>query len=183
MKNTENKDKKKMNYQNGKLYKIISDHTNNNYIGSTCCPRLCDRLAQHKIMYRKYLQTNQHYLTSFDILKFGDAKIILIENWPCTVKEELLKKERYWIENTPNCINKKIPGRTLKEYNEECKEKITIRKKLYFHHNKQKILANNNKYKKAKTICECGCEITKGIQFNHIKTKKHLKLLSEKANA
>ena len=46
-----------VNYQNGKIYKII-DYTNDNiYIGSTC-EKLCRRIQKHKASYKCYLNPN-----------------------------------------------------------------------------------------------------------------------------
>ena len=117
-------------YQNSKIYKLVNDELPDLiYYGSTTQP-LFKRLYQHKDKYN----------TSSSKLLFekGNVKIILCENFPCNCKEELIKKEREYIENN-NCINKRIPSRTKKEYNEDNKEKINEYKKEYYENNKEKL--------------------------------------------
>ena len=73
-----------IDYQKGKVYKIISSHTDKIYIGSTCQP-LCKRFVDHKKRYNSYNKSKFGYITSYEILNFGinDSKIILIQNYPC----------------------------------------------------------------------------------------------------
>ena len=54
---------------------------------------------------------NKHCITSFKILENNDYNIILLETVKCNSKDELLQRERYWIEST-TCVNKYIPSRT-----------------------------------------------------------------------
>ena len=49
---------------------------------------------------------------------------MLLEDFPCETKRELLNKEGEYIRNTPNCINTQIQGRTVKEYKYDNREKI-----------------------------------------------------------
>ena len=55
-------------YQNGKIYKIVSNQTDKIYIGSTACPRLCTRLAQHKSNYNQWKRGKYCKMTSFEII-------------------------------------------------------------------------------------------------------------------
>ena len=41
-------------YENGKIYKLVSPHTNKIYIGSTCKKYLCQRMADHNSRFRKW---------------------------------------------------------------------------------------------------------------------------------
>ncbi len=141
-----------VNYQNGKIYKIQSESTNLIYIGSTTQKYLTSRLTKHK----EDLKTG-HYVSSSEILKFKDAKIILIELFPCNSKEELQAREAYHIKNN-DCVNKTIPGRTPKEHYEQKREQIL-------------------QYKGKKITCECGCVLTKNHLIRHQKTKKHFQSL------
>ena len=61
-----------VNYQNAKIYRIVCNISGKQYIGSTCEPRLCMRLAKHKATYTRYLNTNKSYITSYEILKNGN---------------------------------------------------------------------------------------------------------------
>ena len=105
-------------YQNGKIYKLVSDSTDRIYIGSTCNP-LYKRLGGHKTASKNL---NKCY-TSKELVKFDDCKIILIEDFACERKEQLTARERYHIEqNKDICVNKIIPTRTNKEYREQNKD-------------------------------------------------------------
>ena len=98
-----------VNYQLGKIYKIVNNTTENIYIGSTCEPILSRRLAQHISSYKRYLNGKYRYLSSFDILANSDYDIVLIELCPCQTKDELLARERYH-SDTFDCVNKNRPG-------------------------------------------------------------------------
>ena len=138
-----------MNYENGKVYKLISDHTDKIYIGSTCQP-LSKRKNQHKTNYKKYDDGKHHYITSFELFKLGNVDIILVENYPCKSKEELHARERYWIQQNKFLhVNKVVPTRSHKEYYEENKESIAIRDKNKYGLNKETILAKNKEYREA----------------------------------
>ncbi len=151
-----------VNYQDGKIYKLVSFQTDKVYIGSTC-QGLAVRKAEHKRHLKSYKNGKKNYITAFELIKYEDVEIILIENFPCNTKEELYSRERIHIENN-NCINKAIPTRTKKEYKLANKEKIqqydddyhqknkqfiSERQKKYYLANKEKILARNEKYRQA----------------------------------
>lgn len=99
-------------YTQGKIYKIVGG--NLTYIGSTTLT-LPQRLADHIIQKRMYEGGLKHKrMTSFQVLDTPDYTIALIEEVICETKEELLQRERYWIENT-QCVNQVVPMRTEKE--------------------------------------------------------------------
>jgi predicted GIY-YIG superfamily endonuclease len=96
-------------YRNGKIYKITDGV--GVYIGSTTVP-LSQRFAQHKNSKRQYEKGNRkRKCSSYEVLN-DDSTISLLEDFPCERKEQLLSRERYFIE-TMNCINKKNPIRQL----------------------------------------------------------------------
>lgn len=112
-----------VNYQNGKIYRIVCLVTGKVYIGSTCEPILARRLSGHVVNYKRYKKGKQNHCTSFLILENENYRIELIENYPCANKDELHTREGYWIEKT-NCVNKRIAGRTNKQQYEDEKESI-----------------------------------------------------------
>ena len=140
-----------VNYQNGKIYKIIDNTNNNIYIGSTAEKRLCRRLQKHKSCYKCYLNPNikQGYMRSFDILKNNDYKIILIEDCPCENKEQLLSREQYWIDKL-DCINHNNAihdnKKYYKEYSEKNRDRINQKSRDWTHNNKEKRRATSKKY-------------------------------------
>ena len=117
-------------YQRGKIYKLISNQTEDVYYGSTIESKLTNRLSKHRTDYKSWLNEKYHYMTSYEIVKYDDAKIILVENFPCNTKYELCAREQYFIDNN-DCINKnKAPtGLETAEY-----------KKHYYQNNKEKII-------------------------------------------
>lgn len=136
-----------VNYQFGKIYKIVCNITNKIYIGSTCEPTLARRLAKHVANYKQYIVNKQSYVSAFDIIKSGDYQIILIENFSCNSKDELLARERYFT-GVLDCINiKRNQGMSLKlgknEYSKfwykQNIERITERKRKYAKEHKQQM--------------------------------------------
>jgi hypothetical protein len=173
-------------YNNGKIYKLVSNHTDKIYVGSTCKERLCQRLGVHKNDYKEWLKDNNNsYISSYELFKLGDVEIILLESIKCETKDELLKKEREYIEKYKDIIVNKIrPSRTRKEYREDNKEEIKQYKKNYDVENKEEIKQYKKKYyednkdnilEKKKQIydCECGSSIVIGKKAHHLKTLKH----------
>ena len=94
-----------VNYNLGKIYKIVDNTNDNIYIGSTCEPTLSRRLAKHVSNFNGYKRGKDKFMTSFKILENGDYDIILIEDFPCDNKNQLFARERYWTDNI-NCVNK-----------------------------------------------------------------------------
>ena len=136
-------------YKNGKIYSIWSYQTDDIYIGSSY-NELDYRLKQHKDNYKSFLNGIGHYKCSFDIIKYGDAEIGIIEEFPCQSKYELLRREGELQKKLP-CINKKIAGRTDKEWREENKESIAKKKKIYREKNKEPIAKKDKlRYEKNK---------------------------------
>lgn len=96
-------------YENGKIYMIVSSHTDKIYIGSTC-NTMSERLITHLKDYRQYIKKKKAYCTSYDIIKLGDYDIKLLENYPCDTDDELKFREaEYIIDNLDICVNKQIP--------------------------------------------------------------------------
>ena len=121
-----------VNYQNGKIYKIYSYQTDDVYYGSTT-QKLCRRMVGHRTDHKQGTG-----ITSKDILKFDDAKIELVEVYSCNNKEELHKREGWYIKNN-DCVNKHIAGRTRKEWRDDNKEKIKKNKADYQIKNKERL--------------------------------------------
>ena len=161
-------EKKKMNYQNGKIYTIRSYQTDNVYYGSTTQP-LSKRLSTHKRHCKLWQNKKYCYVTSFEIVKYTDCYIELVENYPCNSKAELEKREGECIRSN-ECVNKCIPGRSSKQYHEDNKDKMHIRQKQYRENNKEKIHLRKNR----KHDCECGGKYTDCHKARHLRSTKHI---------
>lgn len=118
----------------GRIYKISSPSTDKVYIGSTKLS-LKDRMNNH-YRFKK--------CSSKQIIDYGNAIIELVEDVYTDdddLNYALRQRERYYILNTPNTVNKNLPSqfRTEKEYrknyNEVNKDKIA----QYREENKDKI--------------------------------------------
>jgi hypothetical protein len=97
----------------GNIYKIVSDRTDKIYIGSTV-KSLEERLEEHENDYELWFnkEFKSGYISSFEILKYGDYKIILIEEYPCSSYKELLKREGYYqLSSYSLCVNILIAGK------------------------------------------------------------------------
>lgn len=155
-------------YQHSKIYKIVSDQTNRIYVGSTVNV-LSKRLSEHKSMYKRYKNGSHHYVTSFDIVQYDDAKIILVESYPCNNKDELRARERYHIE-TLDCVNRCIPGRSAKEYRDEHRSDMIEYRIKHKEH--------LDTMMRKKSDCPCGGKFTYRSKQQHYKTRKHQKYLT-----
>jgi hypothetical protein len=118
-------------YSNGKIYAIMSPHTDKMYIGSTI-DTLHNRFRKHK---------TKKNCSSIEVLHHLDCYIQLIQMFPCNSKQELNRQEGKYILNN-DCVNKRVAGRTKKEYDEQNKDI----KKQYYQKNKEKKKKEIKKY-------------------------------------
>ena len=153
-------------YQKSKIYKIVDANEEMVYVGSTV-NTLARRMAHHRATYKYDKYRDENYVSSHDIFdKYGveNCKILLLENYPCNGKEELLKREGEYIRQL-NCVNKTIPNRTRDEWRENNKEKIAERHKIYYENNKEKITEQH------KIWCDSNKEQIK--EYNRIYREKN----------
>ena len=160
-----------VNYQKGKIYKIISQHTDKCYVGSTTKDRLSNRLAGHRSDLK-----NGKNMSSKYILELGDYEIVLLELYPCNSKDELHMRERHYIE-TLDCVNKCIPIRSKQEWYIANKDKISEYQTEYRLNNKDSLKQKRKERNQNKITCECGRVICKNDILKHKKTKRHLNLI------
>ena len=112
-------------YQRGKVYKIISPHTDMIYIGSTTEPTLARRLAGHKGTYNRYLAGNHNYVSSYEILQHPEYRIVLVESYPCDSRDKLLAREQHHIDLAGDtCVNRQraftdLTGLTKQDYKKQ----------------------------------------------------------------
>ena len=140
-----------VNYSNGKIYKIepvSGGEEGDVYIGSTT-RLLCQRMVCHRSDYNRWkLEKDRMQLTSSILFeKYGieNCQITLLEAVEANSKEELIARERHYIQSL-NCVNRVVPSRTLTEYYEDNKEYIADRQKKYNENNKEKIKINKQQY-------------------------------------
>ena len=61
-----------VNYENGKIYKLVCNKTGLVYVGSTCQRLLCKRLSGHVADYKRWGKGKFRYVTSFNIIENDD---------------------------------------------------------------------------------------------------------------
>jgi hypothetical protein len=191
--------KRTSKYERGKIYKICSDDPaiTDVYVGSTIQP-LYKRMSGHA---EKFKNGVPQYSTFNMFDKYGIDKfhIELIECYPCESLKILFMREQHFID-TITCINMRkayadsLERRKLfrpqkaeydKNRRENNKEKIAAEKKEYGIINKEKISEKNaikylrNKEQlKIKIVCECGTVCCNYSMSLHIKTQKHINLMT-----
>ena len=180
------------------------------YIGST--NNLKKRFIKHKSScYNVNRKSYNYKLYKFirDNGGFENFTMIELETFITDSKEEILNKEKYYIQLYKSSLNMISPFRTkeeIKENNKEymkkyCENNKEHRKeymkkyrennkehyKKYRENNKEhyKEYRENNKEKlceksKRKVMCDCGCEVNIGNLSTHKKTKKHIDLMNQK---
>lgn len=118
----------------GTVYKISGYGLT--YYGSTNSS-LGTRKSHHKNCYNRFVRGLDNRNTAHDILEKGDE-------WDIEAVEEdiedenLLSREGFYIKNY-ECVNKRIAGRTKKEYYEDNEEKMKAYKSQWSKDNREKI--------------------------------------------
>jgi hypothetical protein len=171
-------------YSNGKIYTLRSYQTDEIYIGSSI-NTLPKRFGEHKRKFNLWKNEKYYYITSFELIKYDNCYIELLELFPCNSKAELEKREGELIRSM-ECVNKYIAGRTKKEYQIENADKIKEQKKEYRIENADKIKEQKKEYRienanklKEKCNCECGGKYTTIHLSTHQKTKKHIDFINK----
>ena len=135
-------------YQNGKIYCIWSYETDEIYIGSTILS-LDDRFKKHQNKYNLFLNNNFNFISSFEILKYKNAQIGIIEEYPCNTKLELHRREGE-LQKKIKCVNRHIAGRSRKEFYKDNKDILLEKQKIYYENNKGVLTKKQYQYNKKK---------------------------------
>ena len=150
----------------GLIYKILCNQTGEMYIGSTM--DLKNRMKCHR--------AEGNVCRSKQIIDRGKYIYDVLEE--VEYNDKILEREQYHIDNT-DCINIINPfGFNKKEY-----DKVYGKKYREENYEKRKVRWNNynqanlEKYKEVIT-CECGNTFTLRNKARHMKSKKHINLLS-----
>jgi hypothetical protein len=131
-----------VDYSKGKIYTINCNTTGLVYIGSTSEPTLARRLTGHVRNYKCWLNGKSNYVSSFKVLENANYEIVLLESYPCSSKDELHARERYWA-NQIDCVNKlKNQGIYAEIGEKEYKKQYREDNKEYFKQYRQ----NNKEY-------------------------------------
>ena len=187
-------------FQNEKIYRIVDVAYNKCYYGSTI-ETLSRRMAHHKLHHKKHLNNeakcNRSVNVIFDEYGIENCKIELVERFPCETKEEMRKREGFYIQNN-DCVNKHIAGRSKREYQTATREHKNQKQRDYYQQNKiiaekykvwakenrEKLLQRKREYgKKTKekriqiVTCECGKQFQICSKQRHEKGERHKQYL------
>ena len=105
---------------NIKIYKIVDKENGNVYVGSTKQKYVCDRISKHRhpdntCSSKQIIDNNNYYYELIEV---------------CT-DENRKERERYFINNTDNCINiNKLNG--LNKEKKNLRDKLQMREKRAF---------------------------------------------------
>jgi len=137
-------------YSQGKVYMVWFEGKEERYYGSTK-NKLSTRFSQHKTSY-KNKNSKCSLFSLFDKYGVDNAKIELVETFPCTTRNELQAREGFYIRNNPH-INRCIAGRTKAEgdkaYREANIDSCKERDKSYYQANKEKLKERRKLYYEA----------------------------------
>lgn len=139
-----------VNYKNSVIYKLCSKDINIKtiYVGSTA-NMLRLRKSNHKSSCNN-AKGKDYNLYVYQFIRenggWNNWDIIEIERYSCSDKQELHKRERFYVETLEAKLNSHIPTRTDKEWKEENKEKLLDYQKKYYEENKEKILDYQKEY-------------------------------------
>ena len=192
-------------YHNGTIYNITDIAYAECYIGSTVQP-VCNRMSEHRKDYKRFKNGGKgmeyRSFVLFDKHGVENCKIELIESYPCESREELTKREGYWIQLNEGCVNKQIAGRNKKQYYQDTvdvwreyhkhyretnKDKIRSQHQEHYDNNKEEILSALKEYylvNKDKILARSKCYAEKNSEklreyhleyrlLNHEKIKEY----------
>ena len=132
-------------YDNGKIYQIWNEMTDDIYVGSTY-DMLCKRMDKHRSAHSKEKYNQRKLYKLMNEVGVGHFHIELIELYPCSCKDELRKREGHFIRQI-GTLNMTIEDRTRQEYNEQHKEQRAIYMETYRDKNKDRINETSKEYR------------------------------------
>jgi hypothetical protein len=163
------------NYALGKIYRLVHGAITV-YIGSSVMP-----LNKRMICHRSKARTGKTYEIYEYMRGIGieNVRIVLIENWPCTCKQELEQREQYWIDRAdttfPN-VALKNKHRAYRSY-QYTRTYQNVENRKYRRTEKGRVV-----YERRGNLitCHCGRAIRRSNIALHKKTKIHKQIVKRK---
>ena len=155
-----------------KIYKICRKDGNlkNMYIGSSC--KLHERTLNHKSICNN-ANTRSYNLKVYKHIRLNGGwiswHVVLLEDYPCLTKKELISREGHWVRTFEPTLNTEIPGRS----DSQSARNWSI-------NNPSKVI-QYCKNRKLPMTCECGSIFQKTQRARHKRSKKHLNLMKMKS--
>ena len=149
--------KQNVDYSKTVIYKIVGNDLNvkDIYIGSTT-----DYIRRKHSHKSNSLNANgkKYNLKVYQFIRNNEGwdnwSMFEIEKYPCNDKREAELRERYYHELLNANLNTQTPCRSQKEYRDNNKDVIKVKKAV-------------------KKYCACGVECSNGNQNRHFKSQKH----------
>lgn len=153
----------------GIIYKITDNTNGNVYYGSA------EMTLEKRMSIHKSGVNYEYTCASSKIIKNGDYEASVLEEGEYENRFQLRERERWYIENN-ECVNKVIPNRTKKEYQQDNKEQIKVKRKERYEKNKDRENEMNKKY------CEKHKEEIKerNKEYGKIRYEKNKEQIAEK---
>jgi len=195
-----------LDYSETKLYELISHDENGEpvvYRGRTV-QSLHQRMAGHLRSFDSWLNGKGGYCSSYEVLKYGGARIELVRIVCCLNIKDANRVEGLFIRELPTCVNiiknmyhsyeqyytenKNIIINRVYKYRNAHKDTLKKYKDEYYQINKDTIKANSHKRyhsnketilakEREKVTCECGEVLTRGKLSRHRKRMTHIRKL------
>ena len=169
-------------YSNSVVYKIYckDQSVTECYVGSTT--DLCHRSVAHKTQCNND-KSKGHNSPVYKFIRANGGwqnwTMEVLQSYPeCATKAELLKYERLHMESLKASLNRDVPGRTKREYDQAHREQ----KRNYYQAHRDQRREQMRKWRRAhreqrleKIECQfCGSTITRNGMARHQRTKKCL---------
>ena len=150
------------------VYRICSPHSNLVYIGATF-QSLKRRWAVHLCMNRRHLKGKGPWVSSFKIIRLGDAFIEHVDSHVFLSRRELLDHEADWQHRMGvDAVN--VSREHTYDHNEYCRK--------WRRANPEKVKA-----KKSLVRCECGGKYSYRNKHAHFRSKRHVRYSSSPASS
>lgn len=154
-------------YHTAKIYQILNSVDSEEYIGSTCKKYLSERMRNHRAackagkQFKLYNHMRQNGVKTFFIQ--------LLEAYSCNSRDELTKREGYWINQRRPSLNQNVAGRSVAElYQVQKQDRVEYQKEYRRQHSEA--IKNS---KSIKIACECGSLYVRNNKHKHNRTDKH----------
>jgi len=154
-------------YKKGKIYKL--EGGGKFYIGSTT-NLLSKRRGDHHCDAKQERRQNTKAYLWFNSIGWENVSISLIEDFPCLTKQELLDRERYYIDLHRNDVNLLNVRRSIITDEDRKQQKAS----WYRSERGQEVAKKNHEDNKVKVNCICGMKVSKGCMAKHKKRQIHL---------
>ncbi len=115
-----------LDYSKGQIYVIRNTLNDNVYVGSTT-QTISRRWAEHMRSMRRKKTKHYKIYRAIEDLGIDNFYIEFVEAWPCENKGQLCAREGHYIrqmDSVKNGYNDVVAGRTHKECNAICRERI-----------------------------------------------------------